>query len=203
MDTSYETRFGGGLFGSIRRHFQSFVNATIENTARPIVNWLLHLEIAYLIAAGVAVIAAAFLLSAAASGLVEAGLPVWASQLILGAVAAILAFLLFKRASAKKLSDEVRDADDADHNGVTIRIGRTRVIRAPARRSTATFDVHRSDRDDAWEVSADARPLKQSFRTKRKAVSTARRRAARSSHAQVVIHKADGSIQRGRRSGSA
>lgn len=185
-----------GLMGLIGRRVQAFVNRTIEGTARPIVNWLLHLEIAYLIAAGVAIIGVAFLLSAGASGLVEAGLPLWASQLILGAVAALAAFILFKRASGKKLSDEFKRTDEDDPDGVTIRVGKTRIVRTPARGSaTATFDVHRTGRE-GWEVSASTRPAKQSFRTKRKAVSTARRRAARSSNARVVIHKSDGSIQR-------
>ena len=174
-----------------RGTLQSWLRGTLEHTAKPALRWVLAMEISYLIAAGLAITAAAFLLSAAASGLVELGLPPWAAQLILGAAAAVAAFVYYKRGRNKRLRDEFDDADDDPPRG-----WRVRIVKGAERRPRprgGTFDVHPSQ--EGWEVTSRSPRVKESFETKEAALRAARRRASKADQARVVVHGSSGAIQ--------
>ena len=175
-----------------RGAIRSWLRGTLERTAKPALRWVLGMEISYLVAAGLAITAAAFLLSAAASGLVELGLPLWAAQLILGAVAAVAAFVYYKRGRNRRLRDEFDDEDDDDPP----RGWRVRIVRGAERRPrtrAGTFDVHPGP--EGWEVTSRSPRVKESFETKDEALRAARRRASKAEHARVVVHGSSGAIQ--------
>ena len=175
-----------------RGTIRSWIRGTLEHTAKPALRWVLAMEISYLIAAGLAITAAAFLLSALASGLVELGLPPWAAQLILGAVAAVAAFVYYKRGRNKRLRDEFdEEADDEPPRG-----WRVRIVKGAERRPRphgGTFDVHPSP--EGWEVTSRSPRVKESFETKEQALRAARRRASKADQARVVVHGSSGAIQ--------
>jgi hypothetical protein len=187
----------GLLARSARNTFQSWVNGTLEQTARPALRWILAMEISYLIAGGSAIIAAAFVLAAVASGLALLGLPAWAGQLIVAAVAGVVALIFYHRGKTRRLQDELDD--DEAPRGWRIRVvkGATSRERRPAPRPRTrrggTFDVHPSQ--EGWEVTSRSPRVKESFETKEEALSEARRRASKAEQARVVVHGSSGAIQ--------
>jgi hypothetical protein len=189
------------LLGFLARNaqcaFQAWLNGTLEHTAKPALRWVLAMEISYLIAAGLAITAAVFILSAISSGLVELGLPHWAAQLILGVVAAGIGFLLYKRGANKRLQEELEDVEE-EPRGLRLRIvkgGPVPEPRSRPRRVAGVFDVHPRHGAKGWEVTSRSPRMRESYETKEKALSAARRRASEAERARVVVHRSSGDIQ--------
>lgn len=174
-----------------RHSATAWIRAALDETLRPALRWAIGMGLSYLIAAALAITAAVFFLSAAASGLVELGLPLWAAQLILAGVAAGFAFFFYKRAGARTLREEREEEEDGSP-ALEIKIEREP---RPRRRrpSRAVYDVH--PRGDAWELTSRSPRLKERFDTKEQALAAARRRASKGRPGRVVVHGADGTIQ--------
>jgi hypothetical protein len=127
-----------GLLSRVAASTQEFLKGTVENTARATLKWILGMSVSYLIAAALAVAALVFLLGAAVDGLIAAGLPPFGADLILAAVTAGIAFLVFLHGKNRKLTRVRKEEDSrtAYAPGLHVRIVRTSPPRRKSRRTT-------------------------------------------------------------------
>lgn len=195
--------FRRSLFGALmslwaekaRRSAREWIHAALEDTLRPALRWVAGVGVSYLIAAGLALTAAVFLLSAASSGLVALGLPPWAAQLIMAVVAAAAAFVFYKRGVARTLPEA--EEEDVAFPSFKIDIVKERPApRAKRRRrpsSSDVYDVHPAD--GGWELTSGSPRRKRTFETKEEALAAARRSASKGRRGRVVVHGANGTIQ--------
>jgi len=170
---------------------QEFLKATVENVGRATLKWALGVSISYLIAAALAIAALVFTLGAAADGLIAAGLPAFAADLILAALTGGTAFLFYMLGKNKKLSTARKKDDSRARNvpGLQIRIVRSRS--APG----TVLDVHPAE-DRGWEVGGrSGKHPRRTYPTKARAIRAARRAARKEKVRRVVVHRADGHIQ--------
>ncbi len=173
---------------------RSWIRGILEHTARPALRWGLAMTTSYLIAAALTITAAAFLLSAVSNVFVELGVPPWAAQFILGLVAAVIGFIVYKKGRKKRLQDQI-DGEEAAEDSPGLRV---RVVKAPrrgARRKEAIFDVHRRADSEGWEVTSRSSRIRKPYDTKEDALKSARRLAAKAENGRLVVHRANGEIQ--------
>ncbi len=178
----------------------AFLRGTLERAARPALRWGLSMGLSFLVAASLAITAAVFIFSALSNVLVELGVPLWASQLILGSVSALIALVFYWRARGKRLREEYEKAEkDVEPPGVRIRI--VRAPRPASRRrriQEEVFDVHPRPNSDGWEVTSSDSALREPYSTKEAAVKGARRKAR--GRGRVIVHRSSGEIDRDVRS---
>lgn len=175
------------MWDLVRTWLSETLKDTFEHAARPTLRWALSIARAYLLAAALAVTTAVFILSSLVHVLIGVGVPPWAAHLMMAGAAALAAFLFYRGASRKSLSEEF-EKDREEEEEVEPPSLRIRVTRG--RDKGTVYDVH--PRGDGWEVSSGSK--KKPYATKESAVKGARRRAARNG-GRVVIHGADGRIQ--------
>ena len=169
---------GGGLADRLR----TVVDDVLEKAA--------SLGLRAATAAALFVAAVVLLLTGIKEGLVALGVPDWAASLGLALAGGLGGWLVLRRKSAPP----AETAESAP--GLTLRIVREeRRSRPPA---DPVVDVHPAK--EGWEVSAPRRRRGPgTFRTKEEALRAARRATGGRAGGRIVVHRADGKVQRTRR----
>jgi hypothetical protein len=119
---------------------------TVKGASRDVLRWAFGSAVKYLIAAGLAIAAIAYLLSALHDVLAgPVGLPSYAASLLLAALGAVAALLLF-RSGAARLREEPED------RGVTLKIVREERPTKGERERTRPADAP----PPGWELDVEA-----------------------------------------------
>ena len=196
----------GGLSHAVRSA-QDYLKGSLGILVENAIVQARRLAITYAFGAALSIVAVFYLCAAFSEGLMALGLPAWASYLVVAASTAILSWVFFRRAGARRSNRKARppapeEESESRGSGVTIKFvnerprprARSRKKRAKPRPKRRVIDVHPGAK--GWEVtSSRSRPKKRIFATQQKAVKAAMS-AARKQSADLLIRGAGGRLRR-------